>query len=67
MKKSKPYSNDPQTNLNLPVFKEPLPEARRLTMDEYVEFVMENLQLFGKGEPDSVRNLTPVDAPFVLD
>ncbi len=67
MKKSRTnYSGSPD-DLNLPCFKEPLPEAKKLTMDEYVDFVMENLKLLGKGPRNSVRNLTPVNARFVLD
>lgn len=34
--------------LNLPVIKDDLPEARDLTLEEHLQFVLMNMQLFPK-------------------
>ena len=37
-----------KTNLKLPVSRQSFPEPRELSMDDYYEFVVSNLALFGR-------------------
>ena len=53
--------------LNLPVLKDPLPASRRLSMDEYLEFVLFNLKYtFDSKAYKSRKKLQDVYIPFKL-
>ena len=51
--------------LKLPVFKEPLPPPRILSMDEYLEFVQFNLKhAFDKKAYTEWKKISAVNVPF---
>ena len=53
--------------LNLPVMKAPLPQARTLSMDEYLKFVQFNLKhAFDKKAYAKWKKMSVVNVPFCL-
>ncbi len=52
-----------EDNLNLPEKVKGLPKGRRLSMDEYLAFVLENIRIFGV---DRSKRRQPVNKRFVL-
>ena len=53
--------------LKLPIFKAPLPQAKILSMDDYLKFVQFNLKhAFDKKAYAKWKKMIAVDAPFSL-
>jgi len=54
-------------DLNLPIFKKPLPEPKHLSMDDYLRFVLLNLECTVDLEAlRKLKKLSAVNAPFSL-